>query len=104
YVTRTICLDYPGLVTARHWNSITNIGYRPTFGASERLSIETFLLDPLQGETPHRIRVEFLWGSRDERKFPNPEALRAQILKDVHAAQSYFRRAKAWMGTACISC
>ncbi len=99
YVTRTCDLD-----TARQWTSVTNIGYRPTFGASDRLTIETFLLDPLEGDTPRRIRVDFLWRIRDERKFPTPEALKAQILKDVRTAQSYFRRAKAWIGTACISC
>jgi riboflavin kinase/FMN adenylyltransferase len=99
YVTRTCDLD-----TARQWSSVTNIGYRPTFGASDRLTIETFLLDPLEGDTPRRIRVEFLWRIRDERKFPSPEALKTQILKDVRTAQSYFRRARAWIGTACISC
>ena len=60
--------------TAREWHSITNIGYRPTFGASDQLTIETFLLDPLEGETPARIRVEFLRRVRDERKFDTPES------------------------------
>jgi riboflavin kinase/FMN adenylyltransferase len=93
YITRTCDLD-----TGRQWNSITNIGYRPTFGAAEQLSIETFLLDPLVGLSPRRIRVEFLWRVRDERKFETPEALKAQILKDVRVAQNYFRRVKAWLG------
>jgi riboflavin kinase/FMN adenylyltransferase len=87
YVTRTRDLD-----GTREWDSITNIGYRPTFGASDQLSIETFLLEPLAGETPRRIRVEFFWRVRDERTFASPEALKAQILKDVRAAQAYFRR------------
>jgi riboflavin kinase / FMN adenylyltransferase len=99
YITRTRDLD-----DAREWRSITNIGYRPTFGASDELTIETFLLDPLAGETPARIRVEFLRRVRAERKFDSPENLRAQILKDVRTAQSYFRRAKAWTGRECISC
>jgi riboflavin kinase/FMN adenylyltransferase len=93
YVTCTRDLD-----RGRRWNSITNIGYRPTFGASDELTIETFLLDPLEGGTPRRIRVEFLRRVREERKFDSPEALRAQILKDVGAAQRYFRRVKAWVG------
>jgi riboflavin kinase/FMN adenylyltransferase len=29
---------------------------------------------------------------RGERKFPSPEALKAQIMKDVARAKKYFRR------------
>lgn len=92
YITKTYDLE-----GRRRWNSITNIGYRPTFGSSGELSIETFLLDPLDGETPPRIRVEFLCRVREERKFETPEALKAQILKDVRVAQNYFRRAQLWL-------
>jgi riboflavin kinase/FMN adenylyltransferase len=99
YITRTRDLDAP-----REWRSITNAGFRPTFGESPELSIETFLLDPLNGETPARIGVDFLRRVREERKFESPEALRTQILKDVSAAQKYFRRLKAWTAQACISC
>lgn len=93
YVTRA--LDLAG---GRRWNAITNIGYRPTFGASDELSVETFLLDPFTGETPGRIRLEFLWRVRDERKFESSAALKEQILRDVSVAQRYFRRARAWAG------
>jgi riboflavin kinase/FMN adenylyltransferase len=93
YVTRALDLE-----TERQWNAITNIGYRPTFGESDRLSIETFLLDPFIGETPNRIRIEFLWRVRDERKFESPAALREQILRDVRVARNYFRRTRAWIG------
>jgi len=99
YITRTRDLD-----AAREWDSITNVGYRPTFGSSSELSVETFLLDPLHGDAPSRIRVSFLKRVREERKFETPEALRAQILRDVAAAQRYFRRLRAWTGRACISC
>lgn len=91
YLTRT--RDWDG---GRLWNSITNVGYRPTFGESDRLTIETFLLDPLAGETPRRISVEFLERVRGERKFETPEALRNQILRDVAVAERYFRRRTAW--------
>jgi riboflavin kinase/FMN adenylyltransferase len=86
YITRTHDLD--GAVI---WPSITNIGYRPTF-AGDALSIETFLLEPLKGNTPDRIRVEFLLRLRDERKFDSPKELKAQILRDAARAQAYFRR------------
>lgn len=92
YVTRAY-----DLADGRHWNAITNIGYRPTFGASDQLSIETFLLDPFTGHTPQRIRVEFLWRVRDERKFDSPAALKDQILRDVGVAQRYSRRTRAWI-------
>jgi riboflavin kinase/FMN adenylyltransferase len=85
YITRTQDLEGP------RWPSVTNVGYRPTFGGNE-LSIETFLLTPLEGATPRRIRVEFLLRLRDEKKFESPEQLKAQILRDVRRAQTYFRR------------
>jgi riboflavin kinase / FMN adenylyltransferase len=87
YITRTA--DLGG---ARRWNSITNIGHRPTFGGDEEMSIETFLLDPFDGETPSRIRIEFLYRVRDERKFESPEALKVQIFKDVARTKAFFRR------------
>lgn len=73
------------------WPSVTNVGFRPTFGGHE-LSVETFLLAPLEGPPPHRIRLDFLRRLRDEKKFSSPEELKAQILRDVHRAQEYFRR------------
>jgi riboflavin kinase/FMN adenylyltransferase len=91
YVTRTTDLE-----DNRSWESVTNIGYRPTFGGSHQLSIETFLLDPLAGETPRVIRVEFLWRLRDEQKFESPDALKLQILKDAGRARAYFRRLNKW--------
>lgn len=86
YVTRTREID------GRSWPSVTNVGYRPTFGGTE-LSIETFLLATLEGETPERIQVQFLRRLRDEKKFDSPEKLKTQILSDVSRAQAYFRRA-----------
>jgi riboflavin kinase/FMN adenylyltransferase len=80
------------LASGRRWQSVTNVGFRPTFGADEGISIETFLLEPMGETTPERIRVSFLWRLRDERKFENPEALKQQIFKDVARANAYFRR------------
>lgn len=87
YITRTM-----DLVSGARWNSITNIGTRPTFENAGGLSVETFLLDALQGAGPERIQLEFLRRVREERKFDSPEILRAQILRDVAIAKTYFRR------------
>lgn len=93
YITRTQSLDADP--DRRRWASITNIGYRPTFTEGHDLAIETFLLDPLVGLPPERIRVQFLCRVRDERRFDSPEALKSQILKDVRVAKAYFRRLAA---------
>jgi riboflavin kinase/FMN adenylyltransferase len=91
YVTRTSDLD-----DGRRWRSVTNVGYRPTFGASDQISIESFLLDPLTGNAPRRLRVELLWRIRDERQFDSPGALKCRILADAGAAVRYFRRLSVW--------
>jgi len=41
---------------------------------------------------PRRIRVEFLRRCAMKRSFESPEQLKAQILRDVKRAQTYFRR------------
>jgi riboflavin kinase/FMN adenylyltransferase len=92
YITRTEDAE-----DGRRWPSITNVGFRPTFHG-EHLTIETYLLEPLEGATPRRIRVEFLRRVREERAFASPEALKAQILGDVARARAYFRRAARWVG------
>lgn len=86
YVTRTEDLD-----ADRRWNSITNIGYRPTFDG-RHLTIETYLLDALDPPSPKRIRVEFLRRLRPEKRFQSPAELRAQIAEDVAKAKAFFAR------------
>lgn len=90
YVTQTRDLD-----SGRMWPSITNVGTRPTFDGNS-VSIETYLLSELGGDSPSHIRVKFRRRVRDERRFESPEALKAQILRDVSRAQTYFRRLEAF--------
>jgi len=91
YATRTT-----DPASGRKWDSISNVGTRPTFdGAS--ISVETFLLSPFDGVALERIRVEFLWRLRDERKFESAELLKAQILRDVAHARRVHRRLGPWV-------
>ncbi len=62
--------------------SITNVGYRPTFGSDELL-IETHVFDFDKEVYGKRVRVEFVERIRDEQKFDGPDALVDQIKKDV---------------------
>jgi riboflavin kinase / FMN adenylyltransferase len=72
--------------------SITNIGMRPTFGDVDRTVIETHLFDvdrDLYGSQP---RLSFVQRLRDERAFPDVDALRAQIEADCRSARRLFGR------------
>lgn len=79
------------IATGRNWQSITNVGTRPTFNG-DQLTIETFLLSPFEEPSPQEIRVEFRRFIRPERAFPDPQSLRAQIMLDVDRAKAYWRR------------
>ena len=85
YVTLTCDLE-----SGRRWGSVTNVGSRPTFNGTDQ-TVETYLLDELQGREPSRIELAFLRRLRDEQRFETPEKLRRQILKDVDQAKRYFR-------------
>jgi riboflavin kinase/FMN adenylyltransferase len=68
--------------------AVTNIGLRPTFH-EDKPTVETFVLD-FRGEVyGQELRIELLHRLRGEVRFPNPEALREQIEKDVAATRDY---------------
>jgi riboflavin kinase / FMN adenylyltransferase len=75
------------------YRSATNVGTRPTFDG-QRLSIESHLLDFSASLTSGEMEVRFLKRLRDEQKFPSPQALREQVLKDIEQAQEFFRASK----------
>ncbi len=64
---------------------MTNVGSRPTFNGTEQ-TVETYLLEPLEGRAPSRIEPAFLHRLRDEERFASAEDLREQILRDVESA------------------
>lgn len=83
--------------STRSWPAVTNIGFRPTFNGQD-LTIETYLLEPLEGHTPRMLRIEFLHRLRPERKFASPAELKQQILRDVDRARAFHRRLNRWVG------
>ncbi|MGB2695319.1 MAG: bifunctional riboflavin kinase/FAD synthetase [Dehalococcoidia bacterium] len=75
------------------YDSVTNIGQRPTFD-EQRPTIEVHVLD-FDGDLYEReMRIELLHRLRDEQRFSGPEELIAQIQRDVAAAHEYFQRAQ----------
>jgi riboflavin kinase/FMN adenylyltransferase len=75
------------------FDSVTNVGNRPTFGA-DSFAIETHLLNfhPLELAAETDVELHFLDRLRDEIKFPSVEALKEQIGRDVKKAEKYLRR------------
>jgi riboflavin kinase / FMN adenylyltransferase len=85
YLTRT-------RVDGETFNSVTNVGNRPTFG-EDSFAIETHLLDfhTIDVTLQTEVEISFLRWRRPEIKFPSVEALKQQIGEDVRRAQRYFR-------------
>jgi riboflavin kinase/FMN adenylyltransferase len=73
------------------FDSVTNVGNRPTFGA-DSFAIETHLLNfhPIELNPETEVEIYFLQRLRDETKFPSVETLREQIGRDVRKARRYF--------------
>jgi riboflavin kinase/FMN adenylyltransferase len=80
-------LSVEGVVHA----GVTNIGVRPTFGESER-TIETHILKFTGDLYGRHVRVGFVQRLRDERRFDDVDALRAQIEADQRRAERLFAR------------
>jgi len=78
-------------VGSEQFDSVTNVGNRPTFG-NELFAIETHLLNfhPLELTPDTEVEICFLERLRDEVKFPSVDALREQIARDVKKARRYF--------------
>jgi riboflavin kinase/FMN adenylyltransferase len=84
YVTRT-------RVGEKIFDSVTNVGNRPTFG-EDSFAIETHLLNfhPIDVLADTEVEICFLKWLRPEIKWPDVEALRKQIAIDVHRARRFF--------------
>ena len=80
YVTRTH-------IDQKIYNSVTNIGYRPTFSSTRR-HVETHLLNYNKDTYNTEVKLEFHKYLRDEKKFNSAKELALQIKKDVKKAKT----------------
>ena len=73
------------------FESVTNVGNRPTFGP-DSFAVESHLLNfhPLELAETTPLRLTFLRRLRAEQIFPSTQALRDQIGRDVGRARRYF--------------
>ena len=66
--------------------AVANIGRQPTYGRND-LQVEVHLLDFAGDLYGRELEVAFISRLREERKFPDPAALRRQIEEDIRQAR-----------------
>jgi riboflavin kinase/FMN adenylyltransferase len=76
----------------RRFDSVTNIGRRPTVYEDFATTIETYVLDFSSDVYGEHIRVAFLERLREERVFPSTMALTEQIGRDIEETRKFFAR------------
>ncbi len=72
------------------WPAVTNIGVRPTFETAGAVTVETHVLGLDADVYGARLSLSFIQRLRDERRFPDVDALREQIEADVRRARRLF--------------
>lgn len=74
----------------RRFESVTNVGRRPTLYEQTATTIETHVFEFSSDVYGERVRLFFFERLREERKFPSLEALREQIARDSEEAAAFF--------------
>ena len=84
YATRTI-------IDGQAYDSITNVGSRPTFDDGEFRTVETNIFDFNQDVYGKTARVDFYRFIRPERKFDSPKDLMEEIGRNVVTVKAFFK-------------
>jgi riboflavin kinase/FMN adenylyltransferase len=100
---REECLPPPGVYAARaevdgrRYLAAVNVGTNPTFSsdAPARTTVEAHLLDFSGDLYARTMRLEFVCPIRGEIAFASPDALVAQIGRDVEAVRQVLARGEA---------
>lgn len=74
--------------------SVSMIGTRPTIESDRHIMLETHILNEDRNCYGKLIAIEFLKKLRDNQKFPDLNALKAAIGKDIEAARAFFNERK----------
>jgi riboflavin kinase/FMN adenylyltransferase len=92
-LTGIYAVEVYGLGGARRAGA-ASLGVRPTVTAAGRATLEIHLLGFDADVYGRHVRVEFRKKIRDEEKFPDLDALKAQIARDVEMVRQYFLEKK----------
>ncbi len=74
------------------YNSISNIGCKPTVASEQTTGVETYLYDYDGYAYGHKLKVELLGFKRPEMKFESVEALKAQMADDIRAGRQFHKK------------
>ncbi|HWM92091.1 MAG TPA: bifunctional riboflavin kinase/FAD synthetase [Thermoanaerobaculia bacterium] len=74
------------------FDSVTNVGTRPTVYENYQRVVESHILDFKQDVYGERVELSFFKRLREERIFPSVMDLAAQIGRDVETAREFFSR------------
>ncbi len=74
-------------IDSQTYQSVTNIGKRPTFGDSQRL-VEVYILNYHSNLYNHELKIDFIQRLRNEKRFATVEELKRQITKDVEQGRT----------------
>ena len=78
------------IVDGKAYPAVTNVGTRPTVNGQD-ITVEPWILD-YEGDLYGReIMLEFYAFLRPERKFPDLQALKAEILRNADQTRAFFR-------------
>ncbi len=77
-------------IDGTRWPSITNIGVRPTFEPAGAVTVETHVLGMQADIYGATVALSFVQRLRDERRFPDVDALKEQIDADIRRARRLF--------------
>jgi len=69
-------------IDGKAYQSMTNIGKRPTFGGSQR-TVEVYVLDYHSDLYGHELKIDIMAGLRSEKRFDTADELKKQIAEDI---------------------
>jgi riboflavin kinase/FMN adenylyltransferase len=87
YAGRFLLIDEGSPERGTDLPAVMNVGIRPTFEGDGRMHTEAHLIDFKGDVYGRRVEMSFLTHLREERRFPDVEALREQIASDVGATR-----------------
>ena len=77
-------------IDGQTYQSMTNIGWQPTFGGSQRV-VEVYILDYHSNLYGRELKIDIMERLRGEKQFDTPEELKKQITEDINQGRAILR-------------